>query len=37
MNNLEKFNSKYPDGLKQLQEINYIVNPTQQVPNYNTL
>tara|TARA_R110002020_G_scaffold3189_2_gene14594 strand:- start:351 stop:575 length:225 start_codon:yes stop_codon:yes gene_type:complete len=24
-NNLEKFNAKYPDGLKRLQEINYIV------------
>lgn len=37
MNNLEKFNSKYPDGLKQLQEINYICEPIQVVSNYNTL
>ena len=37
INNLEKFNTKYPDGLKQLQEINYIPESTQQVPNCNTL
>ena len=37
INNLEKFNTKYPDGLKQLQEINYIAETTQEKPNCNTL